>query len=91
MSESFSDNAAAGRFELDVDGHLAYADYRREGGVIVLPYVYADPELRGSGAAGRLLEQVVAVARDQGARIRPVCGYAVAWMRRHPEHADLLA
>ena len=90
MSENFTDNAAARRYELEVDGRLAYADYRRDGEVIVLPYVYADPELRGSGAAGRLLEQVVTLARTENLRIKPVCGYAVAWMRRHPEHADIL-
>lgn len=83
MSESFSDNAAAGRFELDVDGKLAYAEYRRGDGELVIPYVFADPALRRSGAADRLMRQVKAAADAERLEITPVCGYAAAWLRRN--------
>jgi predicted GNAT family acetyltransferase len=91
MSETFTDNKAKSRFELHVDGHLAVADYRRHDEVLMIPHVEADLPLRGTGAAGRLMEQVAAAARAQGLKIRPVCSYAVAWMRRHPDNDDLLA
>lgn len=91
MAERFVDNTEKSRFELHVDGHLAVADYRRRDGVLTLPHVEADMVLRGTGAAGRLMEQVVAAARAEGAKIRPLCSYAVAWQRRHPETDDLLA
>ncbi|MEI9891242.1 MAG: N-acetyltransferase [Caulobacteraceae bacterium] len=29
-------------------------------------------------------------ARAEGAKVAPVCPYAVAYMRRHPEYNDLL-
>ncbi|MBE7217270.1 MAG: N-acetyltransferase [Caulobacteraceae bacterium] len=90
MSE-VRDNAARSRFELEEDGRLAYADYRREGDVLVIPHVFADPALRGRGAAGRLMAGVARAARDGGLKIMPVCPYAATWMRRHPETADLLA
>ena len=83
MSESFSDNRAANRFELEVDGKLAYADYRRGDGEVVIPYVYADPALRGSGAADRLMRQVKATADAENLSITPICGYAAAWLRRN--------
>ena len=51
----------------------------------------AAPPLRGTGAAGRLMEGVVAHARARKLKIIPVCGYAVSWFRRHPEHGDILA
>lgn len=91
MADRFIDNTDESRFELHVDGHLAVADYFREGGVMTLPHVEADLPLRGTGAASRLMEQVAAAARAEGLKIRPVCSYAVAWMRRHPEASDLLA
>lgn len=91
MADRFTDNTAENRFELHVDGHLAVADYIRRDGVLTLPHVEADMALRGTGAAGRLMEQVTAAARTEGAKIRPLCSYAVAWMRRHPETNDLLA
>lgn len=86
-----ADNAARSRYELAEEGHLAYADYRREGGRLYIDYVFAPPELRGSGAAGRLMEGVAADARGRGETITPICGYAAAWLRRHSEHHDLLA
>ena len=83
------DNPAARRFELEEAGALAYADYRHEDGRWVISYVYAPPELRGTGAAGRLMEGVATQARARGVRILPVCGYAAAWLRRHREWADV--
>ena len=88
MSE-VHDNPAENRFELEEDGSLAYADYRREDGRWVIPYVYAPPALRGTGAAGRLMVGVATMARAAGVRLLPTCGYAAAWLRRHREWADV--
>ncbi len=85
------DNTAGRRFELEEAGSLASADYRREAGTLVIPYVEAAPALRGTGAAGRLMEGVLAVARAEGRRVIPLCSYASAYIRRHPEHHDLMA
>lgn len=85
-----TDNAAASRFELTEQGKLAYADYRLESGVLVLPHVEADPALRGKGAAGRLMTGVLEIARARGWRVRPICGYAAAFIQRHAEYRDLL-
>ena len=86
---NFSDNQD--RFELHENGHVAYARDRRSGDVFAIPYVEAAVELRGTGAAGRLMTQVALRAREQGFKIDPLCPYAVAWYRRHPEFADTLA
>ncbi len=91
MADRFIDNTGESRFELHVDGHLAVADYHRRGGILTIPHVEADMPLRGTGATGRLMEHVMAAARAEGAKVRPICSYAVAWMRRHPETSDLLA
>jgi uncharacterized protein len=86
-----TDNEQRQRFELVEQGLTAFADYRRSGEVLVLPHVEAPPALRGTGAAGRLMEGVAEHARDKGLKLHPVCPYAVAWLRRHPEHEDLIA
>ncbi|WAC20636.1 GNAT family N-acetyltransferase [Luteolibacter sp. SL250] len=86
-----TDNTEKRRFELVEDGKLAFADYHQAAGVLVLPHVEADPALRGKGAAGRLMDGVLDIARDRGLKVRPVCSYAVAFIQRHPEYHDLLA
>jgi predicted GNAT family acetyltransferase len=85
-----TDNEAARRFELEEDGHTAFATYRRMGGIVTIPHVESPPELRGKGTAARLMEGIAALARTNGFKIVPTCPYAVAWFRRHPEAADLL-
>ncbi len=79
------------RFELTENGFTAFAEYRRKGNVVVIPHVEAPEALRGTGAAGRLMEGVIAHARAEGFKIVPSCPYADAWFKRHPAEADLLA
>ncbi len=85
-----TDNPSRQRFELVEEGKLAFADYHVSGDVLILPHVEADPALRGRGAAGRLMAGVMEIVRERGLKVRPVCSYAVAWLERHPEHADLV-
>ncbi len=78
------------RYEMDEQGLTSYADYRRSGQRLYIDYVYAPPELRGTGASGRLMAALAADARAKGLRITPICGYAAAWLQRSPEFADLV-
>lgn len=84
-----TDNTARGRFEWIEEEKLVFADYRLEGNILILPHVEADPALRGKGAAGRMMEGVLELARQRGWKVRPICGYAVAYMDRHPQYRDL--
>ena len=84
------DNTARSRFEMTEQGHVVYAEYRRHGDRLIIPYVEAPPPLRGTGAAGRLMEGVLAIARREGLKVTPLCGYAAAYIRRHKQHHDLV-
>jgi uncharacterized protein len=85
-----TDNETARRFELDEEGHTAFATYRRAANIVTIPHVEAPEPLRGKGTAGRLMEGIAALGRANGFKIVPTCPYAVAWFRRHPEAADVL-
>lgn len=87
---TFSDHPERSRFELDVGGEVATADYARRADRLVIFHVYAPPALRGTGAAGRLMGEVAGVARAEGLRIAPLCGYAASWLRAHADHRDLI-
>ena len=78
-----NDNTSARRFELVEEGHTAYADYRKDGSVLYINYVFSPPELRGKGTAGRLMEGIVLAARSENLEIHPVCGYAASWLKRY--------
>jgi predicted GNAT family acetyltransferase len=86
-----TDHTARRRFELEEEGKLAFANYRREGEVLILPHVESHPDLRGKGTAGRLMAGVLDLARKRGLKVLPICGYAAAYIQRHPEYHDLLS
>ena len=83
MTGVFSDNTAENRFEYKMDGHTAYADYRREGKTLFIDYVFSPEELRGTGAAAKLMQHITDAAQKDGSTIVPICGYAVSWMRKN--------
>lgn len=93
MTETFANGVVddGARFLLEENGAQAFADYRADGGRLILPHVEAAHSLRGTGAAGRLMEGVIDAARKRELKIVPLCPYADAWMRRRPETADLRA
>ncbi|MGE3770594.1 MAG: GNAT family N-acetyltransferase [Bdellovibrionales bacterium] len=77
------DNTERSQFELDIDGNLAFAKYRRSGNTLSIAHVEAPPVLRGTGAAGQLMQGLVDIADANGLQIEPICPYAVAWLRKH--------
>jgi predicted GNAT family acetyltransferase len=85
-----NDNAADQRFELEVEGGVVFADYKREGYILHILHVEAPMQLRGTGAAGRLMEGIMQFARAHKEKVNPICSYAAAWLRRNPDYAELV-
>lgn len=67
-----------------------WADYEDRDGARAILHVEADPELHGTGASGRFMQSLADHARRERIRLLPLCGYAIAWFRRHPDQADVL-
>jgi len=86
------DVPAASRFELMLgDQRVGLADYSVVGDVMTVPHVETDPAHQGQGFAAILMGGVIDSLRANGQTLVPVCPYAAAYMRRHPETRDLLA
>jgi predicted GNAT family acetyltransferase len=83
-------NQAGQRFEAVVDGRLAYLEYRREPGLLDLVHTEVPVEMKGRGVGGTLAEAALRYARENGLRVVPHCPFAAAYIRRHPEHRDLV-
>jgi predicted GNAT family acetyltransferase len=80
-----------GCFEAIVDGLSCRLDYRLDGDLMRIHHTEVPARLEGRGIASALVRTAVGHARAHGLRIQPLCSYVGAWLRRHPEHADLLA
>ena len=89
---SIEHDREAQRFTASVASGTAVLAYTPAGpGVLELYSTYVPAGDRGKGVAGRLVAAAVAYARSEGLRIIPSCWYVAHWIRRHPEHADLLS
>ena len=82
---------AQGRFEAPVDGGLAHVDYRRVGGTLHLTHTEVPPASAGRGIAAALVQAALDYAAGNGLKVMPLCSYARAYMRRHPDTHALLA
>lgn len=85
-----TDNTARNQYEMPIEGQIVFARYRRTGDTVAILHVESPVALRGTGAAGRLMQGIVDLARQNNEKLVPLCSYAAAWMKRHPETADLL-
>ena len=73
------------RFTITEDGHEAELTYRVESDRITLLHTGVPDELGGRGIGGKLVEQAVAKAREEGLTIVPSCSFAKGWLEKHPE------
>ncbi|MDB5642814.1 MAG: hypothetical protein JWN07_2131 [Hyphomicrobiales bacterium] len=85
------DNTQASRFELEIEGGIVFANYRRSSSAVLITHVEAPMHLRGTGAASRLMQEVADDARAHNVKLTPLCSFAAAWFRRHRDYADVLA
>jgi len=89
MSFTVIHNQAESRFEVTVDGHTGIAEYVNQGSFWAMKHTFVPDALRGRGVAGQLVDAAFTAARKAGVKIDPQCSYVDAYMRRHPETADL--
>jgi predicted GNAT family acetyltransferase len=91
MSFDIRHDPAARRFETRVDGHSCELDYRLAGNVMTITHTGVPAPVEGRGIASALTLKAMETARAEGWKVVPACSYAAAWLRRHPEFADLRA
>jgi predicted GNAT family acetyltransferase len=91
MTQNFRDDESRARFELDVDGTIAFVTYRKAPGTITLVHTEVPPELGGRGVGSRLGRATLDALRAQGRQLSVECDFIRNFMAKHPEYNDLLA
>ena len=79
------DNAKTHRFELDVDGRIAFLQYQRKGRDLVLLHTEVPAQLRGRGLAGVLSKAALDAAARDHLHVVVVCPFVQAFLKKHPE------
>jgi uncharacterized protein len=89
--QAVTDNAALGRFEMDVEGETAFVTYLRDGDRLTLVHTEVPQALAGRGVGSSLARAVLDDVRQRGLRVVPECAFMAAFIARHPTFADLVA
>lgn len=71
----------------DVAGRL---DYHSQPSLITILHTEIDPRFEGRGVGSTLVAGALDDVRARGLSVLIVCPFVLAYVKRHPEYADLL-
>lgn len=90
MTIEVVDNPEQSRYDAVRDGTtLGFAAYQRTEDLVVFTHTEVNPDLEGQGVGGALVKGALDHVRELGLKALPVCPFVEAWMKRHPEYAEL--
>jgi predicted GNAT family acetyltransferase len=82
---------ASSRYEIDLGGQKAVADYGLSGdGTMMFTHTEVPRQHTGRGVASRLIKFALDDARERGRKVLPYCSFVSAYIRRHPEYKELV-
>ena len=85
------ETASKGRYIFRSHGAEAEMTFSKAGEhLIIIDHTEVPDAFRGEGVGLRLVTRAVENARTAGKKIIPLCPFANAQFRRHPEWADVL-
>lgn len=90
MSRVITQNTRENRFETTEDNVLSVLDYELADNVMTITHTGVPDAVGGRGIAADLTRFALDTARANGWAVRPQCTYAQAYIRRHPDYADLV-
>ena len=70
------------RFQWREDGQLCVLDYELHDGVMIITHTGVPGSVGGRGIAADLARSALETARGEGWKVRPLCSYVAAYMRR---------
>ena len=86
------DNPEEARYEALVEGSVAgFIVYRRRNGLLTMIHTEVEPEWEGHGLASELVRGALDDVRAHGLKVRPLCPFVAAYIKRHPEYLDIVA
>ena len=83
------DNIAQSRFELEVGGATAFANYRLTPRAVIITHTETPRALRGRGVASALVDGALRIIRSDGRKVVAGCSFVSDYLRRHPEFEDI--
>ena len=84
------DNPALHRFELLLDGHTAFAEYKRAPGEITFVHTVVPDTLGGRGVGSALARGALDQVRKTGEKVIAQCPFIAGFIKKNKPYQDLL-
>jgi len=68
---------------------LAEITWTMLGDIMAMDHTFVSPDLRGQGAAKKLLDHAAAYAREKEFKMEPICSYVVSAFEKSNEYDDI--
>lgn len=73
------------RFELEVDDHMAFIDYKEKESKITLTHTEVPLGLEGKGVGNSIVEKTLDYLEQNNYVLIPLCPFVFAYIKRNPE------
>lgn len=83
-------NEEKNRFEIQVEGHFAFIDYKVHGNDIALVHTEVPEVLGGRGVAAALVEKTLNFIKDNEKLVLPFCPYVFSFIKKNPQWKSLV-
>lgn len=85
------DDKEQSRYEAHLDGEtVAIADYVKQPGIVSFTHTETFDGHKGQGHAGRMIDQALRDARDEGLEVIPFCCFVASYIGAHEEFLPLV-
>ncbi|HKP31737.1 MAG TPA: GNAT family N-acetyltransferase [Chitinophagaceae bacterium] len=84
-------NSASARLELEVEGTIAFIDYKLSDKTLFLIHTEVPSELEGKGVGKAIVEKALQYAKENNYKVVPLCAFVQAYLKRHKEWNDIIA
>lgn len=82
-------NEQESRFQMEAEGEVAVAEYRRSGGRMDFTHTRVPESLAGQGVGSALARAGLEHARREGLQVVATCPFIARYIDRHAEYEDL--
>jgi predicted GNAT family acetyltransferase len=77
-------DSRAHRLSAELEGQTGLLDYELDDKVMSITHARVPRPIAGRGVAAELMRSALDLAAANGWTVKPVCSYAIAYMKRHP-------
>ena len=77
--------------ELEVEGSIAFIEFKLSNGKLILIHTEVPPELEGKGVGSAIVQKALQYTKDNNYKVVPRCAFVQSYLKRHKEWNDIVA